>query len=116
MKQLTLHGDVGEGRRLSGLNNLVGHAAEADTYYLFTDTFWRPGAINAGVTFQAGESNVTISYTLAPKQQVLDAPSSVPWTSGNTINAGDMRNDLPIAFTAVKLVFAGAGSVYIGIY
>lgn len=115
MKQLKIISDSAKFRGLTGLNAITGKADESGDYYLFTDTFWRAGAINAGVTIQPSVS-VTVSYTLAPKEWVLANPSSVPWTTAETVGAGVANNDFPIGFTVMKINFSAAGFIHVVAY
>lgn len=121
MPELRVMSDSSNHRGVTGLNAIVLSAPAAGTYFFYPDTLWRPGAINAGVSIQAGlEGSVTVYYTLAPKEWVqstnADMIASIPWTSGITITAGAIDNKFPWAFTALKIVFGAAGMVYLASY
>lgn len=121
MPNLTVIADSSKNRPITGLNAIVLSAPSAGTYYFYPDTIWRPGAINAGVSIQAGvEGSVTVYYTLAPRESVASTIpaviAAVPWTTGITITAGSIDNKFPWAFTALKLVFGAAGTVYLATY
>lgn len=108
-----------DGKLGTGLNHLTLFADGAGDYYVAADTFWKIGAINAGVTFQCS-AGFTISYTLAPKDQVLsaDAPTAagVPWSTGVVVTSGVMHNAFPICFTVAKITLAGPAQMYVGSY
>jgi hypothetical protein len=66
---------------LNGMPSATLGIPGAGTYYFDCSGILKPGLLNMGILVQPHGAPLTISYTLADRDQVMKDPDSVPWTT-----------------------------------
>lgn len=100
----------------TALNMTRVYADSAGMAYLPCAQFFRIGQVNMGIQIQAVGAKITPSFTLEHAEKALNEDptnqANVPWFPLAPVDAGKMIN-YPLAATAIRLQFEGAGQAYV---
>lgn len=106
----------------TGTNRLTIIASGNDTAYVPVHGLWKPGAINLGIGWQVNPQagsvlTVDILGSMAPVELAtsLDTgiQATVPWASIKSAAAENEAGIISIPFTVLKVVFSGAGVLFL---
>lgn len=102
-------------RKRHAMGVIEAHATGAETVLVDLTPLYRIGQVNFGVQIQTHGAAVTPSFTMADADDAMKPAldAKVPWKAYTQIAASDIIM-FPIGATVAKLVFAGAGTAYIG--
>ena len=97
---------------LSGMPSATLAIPAAGTYYFDTSGVLKPGLLNMGILLQPHGGGLQIAFTIADRDQVMDDPASVPWTTEPALSDQQLFSSGNRVPSVIRMIAASNMVVY----